>query len=153
VAALWRLARRIAPRSRLVGKLESAAAQIDQRLGDFYTLEPATFATATCFHLLAWILGAAEVCFFMWLIGSPISYLEGFVIESLSQPIRAAAIVIPAGLGAQEWGGMWLCEMLGMAAPQAVTLWLLKRGREIVFDLIGLAYLAKRTYWSGSTPT
>jgi uncharacterized protein (TIRG00374 family) len=149
VAALWRLAHRVAPRSRLVGRLESAAAQIDQRLGEFYSLEPVTFATATGLHLLAWILGAGEVCLMMWLIGAPISYLEGFVIESLAQPIRAAAIVIPAGLGAQEWGGMWLCEMLGMAAPQAVTLWLLKRGREIVFDLVGLAYLAKRTHWPG----
>lgn len=35
-----------------------------------------------------------------------------------------------------------------MAEPQAVTLWLLKRGREMVFDL-GLGYLAARTYFAG----
>jgi len=31
--------------------------------------------------------------------------------------------------------------------PEAVaaTLWLLKRGREIVFDIVGLLYLAKRS--------
>jgi hypothetical protein len=55
-------------------------------------------------------------------------------------------IVIPGALGVQEWGGMWLCTTLGMAEPAAVTLWLLKRGRETVFDLTGLAYLAARTY-------
>ena len=38
---------------------------------------------------------------------------------------------------------MWLCTFLGMAEADAVTLWLLKRAREVVFDGVGLAYLAQ----------
>jgi uncharacterized membrane protein YbhN (UPF0104 family) len=92
------------------------------------------------------MLGVAEIWFLTWLIGAPVGWFEAFVIEALAQPIRAAALVIPGGLGAQEWGGTWLCTQLGMGEADAVTLWLLKRGRETVFDLAGLGYLAKRTY-------
>jgi putative membrane protein len=145
-AASWRLASRVAPRSRLVARLEHAAAAIDDRLHSFYAAERTAFAQATALHLAAWAMGACEIQLMMWMIGAPVSFLEAFVIESLAQVIRAAAVVIPGGLGAQEWGGMWLCTTLGMAEPHAVTLWLLKRGREIVFDLVGLGYLAKRVY-------
>jgi putative membrane protein len=144
--AAWRLMHRLAPRSHVVARLEHGAATVDRRLGDFHRLERAAFVRATSLHLFAWVLGSLEVQFMMWMIGAPVSPLEAFVIESLAQPIRAMAIVIPGALGVQEWGGMWLCTTLGMTEPAAVTLWLLKRGRETVFDLVGLAYLGKRTY-------
>ena len=144
--AAWRLVQRIAPRSQVVARLEHGAATVDRHLDDFHRLERPAFVRATALHLVAWVLGACEVQLMMWMIDAPVSFLEAFVIESLAQPIRAMAIVIPGALGVQEWGGMWLCTTLGMAEPAAVTLWLLKRGRETVFDLTGLAYLAKRTY-------
>jgi uncharacterized membrane protein YbhN (UPF0104 family) len=81
----------------------------------------------------------------MSLIGAPVSWLDAFVIESLAQPIRAIALVIPGGLGAQEWGGVLLCTRLGIPEADAVTLWLLKRGRETIFDVVGLAYLGLRS--------
>src|SRR5438093_668205 len=65
--------------------------------------------------------------------------------EALAQPIRAVALVIPGGLGAQEVGGVALCRFLGIPEPAAVTLWLLKRARELAFDGVGLAYLARWT--------
>jgi hypothetical protein len=35
--------------------------------------------------------------------------------------------------------------MLGMPEHEAATLWLLKRGRELVFDGVGLLYLVRRS--------
>jgi glycosyltransferase 2 family protein len=81
----------------------------------------------------------------MWLIGAPVPWLDALIIEALSQPIRAAAVVIPGGLGTQEIGGVALCRFLGMGEAEAATLWLLKRGRELVFDGVGLVYLARRS--------
>jgi hypothetical protein len=34
-----------------------------------------------------------------------------------------------------------LCTRLGVPEADAVTLWLLKRARETIFDVVGLAYL------------
>jgi uncharacterized protein (TIRG00374 family) len=145
--AVWRLGQRVAPRSSLVARLESGAAVLDQRLDDFHRLEQPAFRLAMAWHFAGWLLGTFEIQVIMWLIGAPTSFLQAFLIESLAQPIRAAALVIPGALGAQEWGGLWVCTMLGMTEPHAVTLWLLKRARETVFDAVGVAYLGKRTYF------
>jgi uncharacterized protein (TIRG00374 family) len=141
-----RLLERLAPGSRLAARLEQGATAVDRRLLDFHDLERPAFVRASAVHLVAWGVGALEVQLMLGLIGAPIGFLEAFVIEALAQPIRAMALVVPGGLGVQEWGGMWLCTSLGMAEADAVTLWLLKRARETAFDLVGLAYLGKRTF-------
>jgi putative membrane protein len=144
--ATCRLARRLAPHSQLVARLEASAAVGDQRLDEFHRLEQPAFRRAMAWHFTGWLLGTSEIQLIMWLTGAPVGFVEALLIESLAQPIRAAALVIPGALGAQEWGGLWLCTMLGMAEPHAVVLWLLKRARETAFDAVGLAYLGKRTY-------
>ena len=93
--------------------------------------------------VLAHPIGVTEVALIMYLIGAPVSWLDALIIEALSQPIRAAAVVIPGGLGTQEWGGVALCRMIGMPEDVGATLLLLKRGRELVLDGVGLAYLVR----------
>jgi len=142
-AALWRLLRRVVPRVRLVDRLESSIAAFDRRLRDFYRAEPRTFLHASTWHFTGWLLGVAEVVVMVTLMGRSVTWLDAFVIETLAQPIRAMSIVVPAGIGTQELGGVWLCTFLGMAEADAVTLWLLKRAREVVFDGVGVVYLAQ----------
>jgi putative membrane protein len=142
--ALWKLLRRVAPRAWLVGRLEAATSAFDRRLREFYRREPRTFLHATSLHFLGWLIGVAEVVVMVALIGGSVSWLDAFIIETLSQPIRATAILVPAGIGTQELGGVWLCTFLGMSEADAVTVWLLKRSRELLFDAVGLLYLAQR---------
>ena len=142
--AVWRWASRVMPRWKILARLEGGARAIDTRLQDFYQFEGFAFARATFWNFIGWIFGVAEVQLMCTLIDHPIPWLEAFVIEAVAQPIRAVAIIVPGGLGVQEWGGMEFCQFLGMPEPVAATLWLLKRGRELVFDAIGLAYLAFR---------
>jgi len=142
-ARLWRLLRRVAPRARLVDRLEASSAAFDRRLREFYRGEPQAFLRASSWHLVGWLLGVGEVVVMVMLMGRSVSWLDAFVIETLAQPIRATAILVPAGIGTQELGGVWLCTFLGMGEADAVTLWLLKRAREFLFDGIGVAYLAQ----------
>jgi uncharacterized membrane protein YbhN (UPF0104 family) len=128
-----------------VARLESAVATLDQRLADFYHVESGSFFKAASWNFVGWLGGVVETQVMLTLIGHPISWLDALVIEALAQPIRAAAIIIPGGLGTQELGGVWLCTFLGMPEPVAVTLWLLKRAREVTFDGLGLLYLARKT--------
>jgi glycosyltransferase 2 family protein len=142
-AALWRLLRRVVPRVRLVDRLETGIAAFDHRLRDFYRGEPRAFLRASTWHFTGWLLGVVEVVVMVTLMGRSVTWLDAFVIETLAQPIRATSILVPAGIGTQELGGVWLCTFLGMAEADAVTLWLLKRAREVVFDGVGVAYLAQ----------
>ena len=145
VHAAWRRLVRWFPRSRRVARLGERAAAIDERLGDFYRIEQHAFRTATLWHFAAWLLGVVEVWIIMQLIGAPIPWTDALILESLGQPIRAVALFIPGGLGVQELGGVALCHLLGISDAPAVTLWLLKRARELFFDVVGIAYLAHRT--------
>lgn len=142
--ALWKLLRRVAPRSRLVKRLEAGTSAFDHRLREFYRGDPRTFLHATALHFIGWLIGVAEVVVMVTLIGGSVSWLDAFIIETLSQPIRAASLLVPAGIGTQELGGVWLCTFLGMSEADAVTLWLLKRARELFFDAVGFVYLAQR---------
>ncbi len=140
--ALWKLLRRIAPRAGLVGRLEAGSSAFDRRLREFYRDRPGTFARASGWHFLGWLAGVVEVMVMTTLIGGPVSWLDAFLIETLSQPIRAAALVVPAGIGTQELGGVWLCRLLGMADADAAAFWLLRRARETIYDVFGVLYLA-----------
>src|SRR5262249_2219560 len=96
-------------------------------------------------HFVGWLIGVTEVMVIVVLTGGGGTWLGAFIIETLSQPIRASALVIPGSIGTQGLGGGWFCQFLGMPGGEALTLWLLKRTREVVFDAIGLSYLARRT--------
>ncbi len=150
VTAVWRWLSRLMPNVRFLHRLEPSVKAIDERLQDFYRGERRSFATATAWNFVGWLFGVVEVQLILTLIGEPIPWLEAFVIEAVAQPIRAVAIIIPGGLGVQEWGGVAFCRFLGMPESVAATLWLCKRGREIVFDILGLLYLARRTAMDGS---
>jgi putative membrane protein len=145
LTAMWGWGTRVFPRARFLERIEAGVRAVDERLIDFYQDEQRSFVRATIWNFAGWMFGVVEVQLMCTLIDHPIPWLEAFVIEAVAQPIRAVAIVVPGGLGVQEWGGVEFCQFLGMPEPVAATLWLLKRGRELVFDILGLAYLARRS--------
>ena len=144
VVTVWGWLRRLVPRAAFVARLESRAQAIDARLAEFYRHQGPAFRRATLFHLVGWLLGVVEVWGIMALIGKPIAWRDALIIEALAQPIRATSLLIPGALGTQEVGGAALCTFLGMTEGMAATLWLLRRGREFVFDGVGLLYWGRR---------
>lgn len=142
-AATWRWLRRVVPRAGFVVRLEHGATALDARLAEFYQGERIAFVAASLWFLAGWLTGVFEVHLMCALLGHPISWLDALVIETLAQPIRAAAIIVPGAIGTQELGGVWLCGLLGIPEPEAAALWVLKRARELVFDGVGLLYLGR----------
>jgi len=90
-------------------------------------------------RMASWVLGAFEVWLGMTVLGHPIGAAEAIVIQSLAMAIRSAAFAIPAGLGAQEGGFLIVGTLLGLPPEAALALALLRRVREILFGLPGLA--------------
>ncbi len=143
--AVVRTLARFLPRARFVARIRAGAHALDERLVDFYRGERRAFATAATLNFFGWVFGVAEVQLILALLDRPIPWLDAFVIEAVAQPIRAVAIIIPGGIGVQEWGGAAFSEFMGIPWDVAVTLWLLKRARETFFDALGLLYLGWRT--------
>ncbi len=141
VAFLARMARRVFPRAGLAARLAARAPEIDARLRSFYGLRPRAAAASVALHFAGWLTGAAEVFIIMALIGHPVSVGDAVVIEALAQPTRLAGILIPGTLGVQEAGGMVIFRLLGLPPELGLALMLLKRVREVGFNLVGLALL------------
>ena len=101
--------------------------------------ERRALALGGTFHLLSWIVGAGEVWLALYLLGHPVGIAEALILESLGQAVRSAAFIVPGAFGIQEGGFMVLGGLLGLGPEVGLTLSLVKRVRELVLGLPGLA--------------
>jgi uncharacterized membrane protein YbhN (UPF0104 family) len=100
--------------------------------------------------MLGNILGALQIWIALWLLGHPVSFLEALVIEALVQAVAAFAFAVPGGLGVIEAGYLGVGALMGLEAEVSLALALVRRLRELVVFLPGLAAwaLAERR-WAG----
>jgi putative membrane protein len=124
------VARWLAHAPKLAGGIDQAVRATWQR--------PRTVALTGVCRLASCIVGAGEVWLVFWLLGAEISVGEAIALESLGQAARAAAFLIPSGLGVQEGALLFLAAALGIPPESAVALALVKRARELTLGLPAL---------------
>jgi putative membrane protein len=90
-------------------------------------------------QMLGNILGALQIWLALWLLGHPVSFLEALIIEALVQAVAAFAFAVPGGLGVIEAGYLGVGALMGLEAEVALALALIRRFRELVLYLPGLA--------------
>jgi putative membrane protein len=89
-------------------------------------------------RLVAWAVEAGEIWLVMQALGRPLGIVDALILESLSSGIRAAAFMLPSGLGALEGGLIMLGALFGLPADTALAISLSKRVRELALGLPGL---------------
>lgn len=92
-------------------------------------------AVALSLHLAAWAAACAEAWAALALLGHPLPLAQVVMLESAVFALRSAAFAVPGALGVQEGAYGLLAPLLGVPPAVAVTLSLLKRGREIALGL------------------
>ena len=130
-----RLLDRVTARSEgVLGRLSGLGAEVA-------ALSARKLGTVGCvlWHLAAWGLGVFETWVALHALGIEASVGEAFVLESLAQGARAIGFAVPGALGIQEGGYLLICSMLGIPPDKAVALSLIRRLRELVLGLTGLA--------------
>lgn len=141
MSTVVRWLRRLLPRWQRLTYWEERAHQIDAHLLSFYDGDPRRFLVSTVYHLGGWLLNAVELAFFLYFMGIGAPILDALIIETMIQPISAAALIIPGAVGVQEAGGVYLCRLLGLDDGAGLTLMALRRAREMVFNGVGLIAL------------
>jgi putative membrane protein len=91
--------------------------------------------------LIGWLVGTGEVYLIALFLGTPVSWSDSLLLESLGQAIRGAGFAIPGALGIQEGGYLLLAPLAGLSPNAALALSLAKRTRELLLGLPGLLYL------------
>jgi putative membrane protein len=97
--------------------------------------------TSFLLSLVGWVVGTGEVYLIALFLGTPVSWREALLLESLGQAIRGAGFAIPGALGVQEGGYLLLGPLAGLPPDAALALSLAKRARELLLGLPGLLYL------------
>lgn len=128
--------------ARFARRLDSALDHIrdvDERLVEFYTRRLGRFGCTLGLGFANWFLGALEVYLALRFLGHPVSFTDAWIIEAVAQLVRAGTFFIPASIGAQEGAFLLVCTSLTGDPLLGVALALIRRAREIVWMLSGLA--------------
>jgi putative membrane protein len=143
---LARLVGRIARKDEKLRTLAGGVHALDHQIVELHRRGLDVFV-AFCLKLAGWVLRVFETWLIMRLMGYPIGFDEAYIIESLTAAIRSAAFFMPGGLGLQEGGIMLLGHIMGFPPNVSIGLAVVKRVREIMTGLPGLAtwsYLESR---------
>jgi len=126
---------------RWLGGNEAHAATLDEALRAYYRHEWRRFALSVGFHLVGWLLGAVEVFVMLWALGIDASLVTATMIEALGSGVRFATFFVPASLGALEGANAVAFEALGLGAAAGLAFSFVRRARQAVWVLIGIAGL------------
>ena len=128
---------------RWLGLAESAsyAERLDFALREFYRREWRRATLSTGFHLCGWLLGALETYLMLVVLAVPVSSVTSIVIEAFGSGVRFAAFLVPASIGALEGANSAAFAALGFTASAGLAFTLVRRGRQVVWIVVGLLVL------------
>ena len=121
---------------------EGRLAELDRTILNFYRHHQAAFYASTGLYFLGWMTEALELYVIVSYLGEPADPLSAVAIGSLSVFIKGGTFFIPGSLGAQDAGNLVLLTAFGYSTVTGVTFALLRRFREVVWIVAGLACLA-----------
>jgi putative membrane protein len=131
------LAARLA--SPALGSLAGTADAFDVALARLYR-DRRALLRSSALALAAWVLGAGEVWLALKLLGYQPSLFDALLLECLVQAVRNAAFMVPGALGIQEGALLLAAPAFGLPAEAGFALALLRRLRELLLGLPGLAW-------------
>jgi putative membrane protein len=93
---------------------------------------------ALLWQLLGYVAGSIETWYALRLLGHPVDAATAVAIEALTQAVRHAGFLVPAGLGVQEAATLLFGHLAGVGGDVALSLALVKRMREVVLGVPAL---------------
>jgi len=141
------------PIGQLVGRWLSAAARTAATVrAEIAEIQRAHHRLALSFllHFGAWLVSGLEAWLALRIMGAPLDLAAVLAIESLVYGTRSLAFLVPNAIGIQEGAYMILGTALGLTPELALSLSLLKRGRDLTLGLPTLAiwHLLRSRRWA-----
>jgi uncharacterized membrane protein YbhN (UPF0104 family) len=126
---------------RALANRAEALRQLDERVFDFYRKDRRHFVLSTVTYFVGWCADALEILLVAHLLGMPIDVTQALAIEAFISVAKALGIFVPGALGVQESGIVFLCYLFGVPPAFGVAYAIIRRGREVIFAVIGGALL------------
>ncbi len=90
-------------------------------------------------HLFAWVLGSIESWAVLHALGADVGWVQALIVEALGMAARSAGFAVPGALVVQETGFAIAAAAVGLPQAAGLSLSLVKRVREVLVGLLGLA--------------
>lgn len=116
--------------------------EMENYVFDFYARRPVDFLLTALCEITFHVAGVAEIFVALWLIGSPVSLLNAFILEAVNRVINIVFAFVPAMLGVDEAGTELLTRTLGLTDGVGVTLAIIRKARMLFWIVLGLLFLA-----------
>jgi len=124
-------------------KQEPKLIALDDSIGAFYRECKGRFIISVFWHFAGWVAGAFEVAVIFYLIGHTVTWREAWFIGSMAQLAAIVGLLSPAGIGLYEGGHYLAAAALGLPPELGVTVALIRRVREIFWDMVGIGIFWK----------
>jgi uncharacterized protein (TIRG00374 family) len=136
---------------RMFGAIEDTAyaETLERALREYYRGAWRRFSLSLGFHLLGWLLGALEAVAILWALDVNASIALATVIEALGSAVRFATFLVPASLGPFEAANAAVFSALGFGAGAGLAFSFIRRARQAVWIVIGLAVLVVMRWSAG----
>jgi uncharacterized membrane protein YbhN (UPF0104 family) len=140
-STLLALTRRLRLRIRALTSRAESLRQLDWRILDFYRNDRRRFLSSVTFYLAGWIGDSLDILLVSHLVGMPLNWTQGLAFEAFIGVAKALGVFVPAALGVQESGVIFLSYLFGFPPALAVPYAIIRRARDLTFALIGGALL------------
>jgi len=137
-------------------QIKTHLSSVQVLLTDIYR-RPARVALSIGLHLLSWLAAVGGVWLILGFMGARMQPSMILVMESLVYLARSVAFFVPGAIGVMEGGYLLLGPIFGLPAELALSLALIKRGRDLAIGLPAVAVWqtleGKRLLGWGSKPS
>jgi uncharacterized protein (TIRG00374 family) len=135
-----------------VERLLVPAERVDVRLTEFYAVGRRAFALSTLSCFAGWCGGLVETWIILRLLAPGAGWMHAFAIEALAMTINNLFLFVPGRVGTAEGVRVGIFVLLGLPAAQGAAYSVLRRGRELLWTLPGLGFLASGAGRRGLVP-
>jgi glycosyltransferase 2 family protein len=132
------------PLERRLGRHRDAARALDDLIRRFYADRRHHFFSAAGWCLLGWCGGLLETYLVLRLLAPERSWQTACAAESLAMLLNNMFLFVPGRAGTAEGVRAGVFVLLGMPASTGVAYGLVRRARELLWVLPGLAFLGRR---------
>jgi len=115
--------------------------ELDENIFGSFRRHPVDNALSILFFTLGWGMGVVEIYLILYFLRIPAGWSSAIAIEGLSILVDLSFFYVPAKIGTQEGGKYLIFLLLGLNPASGFVLGVVRRLREIAWDLLGLVAL------------
>lgn len=112
--------------------------QLDKLFSVYYRHFPQRIFISIFFAFVGWIVGLGEVYLIFYFLGFSPSFIDIWIIEAMSQLVKAGSFFIPFSIGALEGGLILIFSSLGYPPSLGLAASLIARVKQLAWVALGL---------------